>query len=376
MWNCENCSASGNPSGFQKTKLEVEAHLNSDAWGNCRNAWYTYGGENADRTKVYIVKQEDGILRHQLSPECGWEFPHQEDLIPRRYIVMHALTEAARTVTFVLMPEGYGPKYKPGQFAMVNVPSWAGLARDAGLPYTRGSYFGEIPISVSGIGPDGAIAMTIRRVGPLSNRLTRPQPGDKLTLRGPYGKGWNLEDAEGHDVLLIAGGCGLAPLRPAIWHIMDHREDYGKVTVLYGAKTERDLLYASQLAEWPIEVKTITEPGLVTDLLDEYDAETRAFVCGPEPMMLAVGRHLQARGVTHIQVSVERKMECGIGECGVCKLPDGQTACKDGPVFEFDRVRKFLADGSFERSIRQPRTKLAGLFGGGCPGKCAGCGCQ
>jgi NAD(P)H-flavin reductase len=173
-------------------------------------------------------------------------------------------------------------------------------------------------------------------------------------VRGPYGSAWPVLDARGRDVLFVAGGLGLAPMRPAILHVLANRADYGRVTVLYGARTPAHILFRDELERWrgrfDCRVEAIVDRagrdwygpvGTVTKLIDDVAVEPddAIFVCGPEIMMRFVVRSLEARGVGYeaIWVSMERSMKCGVGLCGHCQL-GGSFVCKDGPVYRFDRI--------------------------------------
>jgi NAD(P)H-flavin reductase len=177
-------------------------------------------------------------------------------------------------------------------------------------------------------------------------------------VRGPYGSAWPLEEARGRDVLVVAGGLGLAPLRPAILRLLARRADYGRVTILYGARTPADLLYREELERWrgrfDVRLEAIVDRsgrdwfgpvGVVTRLLDgvTIEPDDAAFVCGPEIMMRFVVRELERRGMRRdaIWISMERSMKCGIGLCGHCQLA-GSFVCKDGPVYRFDRIAPYL----------------------------------
>jgi len=246
--------------------------------------------------------------------------------------------------TFTLALSGDGPFiFQPGQFNMLYLPG-----------------VGEIPISISGdpAGPS-ALIHTIRRVGSVTNPMARLAPGDMLGVRGPYGKPWPIKAAAGMDVLVVAGGIGLAPLRPVILEALANRKSYGNVSLLYGARTPEDILYHKEIDLWRagrkmeahITVDSATRTwkgnvGLVTTLISRarFDpAATWAFICGPEVMMRFVAADLIGRGMApdRISVSMERNMHCGIGLCGRCQHGP-RFICKDGPVFAYSAVRDML----------------------------------
>lgn len=220
---------------------------------------------------------------------------------------------------------------------------------------------GEIPISISGdpTAPS-PLQHTIRDVGPVSHALACAVPGTVLGVRGPYGVGWNVTDGKGGDVVVVAGGIGLAPLRPALMELCAERADYARVSLLYGARTPKDILFPDDLRLWAerhrITVEVVVDRGeagwrgrigLVTQLIQRlaFAADERlALVCGPEVMMRHSATALLARGVPapRIRLSMERNMKCGVGLCGHCQLRE-LFMCVDGPVLPFDRLEPLLA---------------------------------
>lgn len=264
-------------------------------------------------------------------------------MVPRPYRVVSRVQETADTVTLALVPVDDPPmRFLPGQFDMLAAFG-----------------VGEVPISFSG-GHDGAVLHTVREVGAVTRALCAATPGTVLGVRGPYGTDWDLEGAEGADVVVVAGGIGLAPLRPAIEGLLARRDRYGRVAVVVGARTPDVLLFADDLHAWrsrfdvAVEVTVdVAAPGwqgdvgLVTELLPRLavdPADTVAMVCGPEVMMRVVAEALVDRGVApgRVRLSMERTMLCGIGHCGHCQW--GPTfVCTDGPVFTLDRIADLLA---------------------------------
>ncbi len=215
---------------------------------------------------------------------------------------------------------------------------------------------GEVPISISGVSKNGGeLVHTIRDVGTVTHALSLLRKDGVVGVRGPYGRGWPLEAARGKDVILAAGGIGLAPLRPAIRHVLDHREEYGRVVILYGARTPQDMLYLPEIQKWRGRLDTkmsvtvdrasrkwLGNVGVITQLVaaSRVDPdETIAMVCGPEIMMHYMQIHLAKLGLPNdqIYVSMERNMKCAIGRCGHCQY-GGDFICKDGPVFTFDEI--------------------------------------
>lgn len=261
---------------------------------------------------------------------------------PLPYRVADAWAETADTQSIELVPAGEAlAPFSPGQFAMI---------------YVFG--IGEVPISVSALrGRHGGLVHTVRAVGAVSAALYRLRPGDSVALSGPYGTGWDLEAATGHDVLVVAGGIGLAPLRPVVQTVLDRSAEYGQLAVLVGARSPADLVFQDEIESWrgraQVEV-TVDRPGpgwqgavgVVTTLLGRLDLHperTCALVCGPEVMMRHTARDLVTRGlVPHgVQVSLERNMHCATGHCGHCQLGP-LLLCRDGPVVGYDRVADLL----------------------------------
>jgi NAD(P)H-flavin reductase len=235
------------------------------------------------------------------------------------------------------------PRYLPGQFTMM---------------YVFG--VGEIPVSISGDHTDATtIVQTVRSVGAVSEAVTALQPGDPLGLRGPFGTAWPTEELAGQDVVVVAGGLGLAPLRPSIYHLLANREKFGKVVLLYGTRSPEEILYRRQLETWrkrldmQIEVtvdhagpKWRGHVGVVTRLIPRLSIDVQhatALICGPEVMMrfAAAGLHDIGMAEAAIWVSLERNMKCAVGLCGHCQFA-GMFACKDGAVVRYDRVRRLM----------------------------------
>jgi NAD(P)H-flavin reductase len=260
-------------------------------------------------------------------------------MVPVSYRVARRRRETHDSWTLELEPtaDALDP-LAPGQFAML---------------YAFGK--GEAPISVSRL-PQ---VHTIRAVGTVSAALCDLRRGDVVGVRGPFGTAWPVEAAEGADVVILAGGIGLAPLRPAIDHVLAHRERYGNVVVLYGGRSPEDLLYTAELERWrgrsDIGVGVAVDQadagwpgrvGVVTTLVPSatFDPDhTVAMLCGPEAMMRFAAAALQERGVPaeSIHVSLERSMKCAIRLCGHCQLGP-EFICHDGPVFTWDRVEPLL----------------------------------
>ena len=263
-------------------------------------------------------------------------------MAPRPFRVTRRRRETADTWTLELEPVA-GPSLttRPGQFTML---------------YVFG--VGEVPISVSVAG-DGPLVHTVRAVGPVSRAVCESRPGAVLGVRGPFGNAWPVESARGGDVLIVAGGIGMAPLRPALLQVLADRGGYRRAALLYGTRMPSDLLYRRELERWrgrlDMDVKVTVdaaEPGwvgnvgVVPSLLGHtpYDpAQATAFVCGPEIMIHFTALALKHSGVPidRIHISMERNMRCGLGYCGHCQL--GPTLiCRDGPVYRYDQMQALM----------------------------------
>jgi NAD(P)H-flavin reductase len=266
-------------------------------------------------------------------------------LLPRPTRVQRVRQESHDTFTLELEPPGGSREFSfsPGQFNMVGIPG-----------------VGDVPISISGDpAKPNTLIHTIRAVGPVTQALRKVRRSESVGVRGPFGTPWPVEAATGSDVVLVAGGIGLAPLRPALYHLLAHREKYGRIVLLCGSRTPEDLLFGRELEAWrgrfDLEVGVTVDAargdwrgnvGVVTTLIPRASFDplhTTAMLCGPEVMMRFTVSELEKRGVApdSIYVSLERNMKCAIGFCGHCQL--GPTfICKDGPVFRYDRVRDWV----------------------------------
>lgn len=260
--------------------------------------------------------------------------------VPRRYRIEASYPELPDTQTIVVRPlDDAVPEFQPGQFAMI-------------------STFGnaEVPISVSRIG-DGELHHTIRGVGAASRSLAGVRVGETIGLRGPFGTSWPLEAADGKDLLILAGGLGLAPLRPVIDHAVANRDRYSDVALLYGTREPAQLLYPQEHIAWGQSLQLLrivdhaTAPwhgpvGMITNLIAKANfgpLDTVAFICGPEVMMRFCARELERVGVPRHQLflSLERNMKCAVGFCGHCQFA-GHFICRDGPVLGYDRIAREL----------------------------------
>ncbi|MCV7348300.1 FAD/NAD(P)-binding protein [Mycolicibacterium rhodesiae] len=265
---------------------------------------------------------------------------------PVPYRVRRRVSENRDSSTVELEPVGRPLAAPlPGQFMMM---------------YAYG--IGEIAISVSGLttGTDATITHTIRSVGAVSRALHDVQPGAVIGIRGPFGTDWGLQAAGGRDLVIVAGGVGLAPLRPVVLGILADREAYGTVTLIAGARSRDDFLFGDELRRWAdsaaIDVHLTVdvpvqgwsgETGFVTEPLRRLPLRapnTTAFLCGPEVMMHNCATELMRKGLpaSAIRVSLERNMQCGIGWCGHCQLGP-LLLCRDGPVVGYDVAEPLLA---------------------------------
>lgn len=268
------------------------------------------------------------------------------DLLPDVYRVGTVVRETADVVSLGLVPANGGevPPWLPGQFNMV---------------YAFGR--GEIPVSMSGDPADRSrLTHSIRAVGAVSTALTRLEPGMSLGIRGPYGSAWPGDPGRGGDLLLVAGGIGLLPLRPVIYSVLADRRRYGRVMLAYGGRRPADLVFRREVEQWSrggsVEVAVTVDladehweghVGTVLPLLDQLrpdPARLTAFVCGPEVMMTRTLAELGRRGVpsTRLFLSVERNMKCAIGLCGHCQL-GADFVCRDGAVFSHAHAAARLA---------------------------------
>lgn len=219
---------------------------------------------------------------------------------------------------------------------------------------------GEVPISYSGDPAEPQrIVHTIRAVGAVSAALAHLDAGAPLGIRGPFGTGWPLAEALGQDIVLVAGGLGLAPLRPALYHLLAQRSRYGQITLLYGTRSPAEILFRREINAWrrraDLTVAVTVDHalgawdghiGVVTALIERarLAAEhTMALVCGPEIMMRFAAEALVTAGITSesIYLSMERNMQCGLGICGHCQFGE-LLLCRDGPVVRYDRLREPL----------------------------------
>jgi sulfhydrogenase subunit gamma (sulfur reductase) len=265
-------------------------------------------------------------------------------LVPKEVEVVEAKKVTASETHFVLkMKNGDAMEYKPGQIVEAGVFG-----------------YGEVPLgfasSPTQTEKTGTFDLVVREVGKVTKALVSLQPGDTMTLRGPLGNGFPVEEFEGNDVLIVAGGIGLCPTRSMIKYILDKRDDFKKFTLFFGSRTPAEQLFVEDLDVWrgaeDVDYKEIVDNadeswkgkvGVITQLfkeLDELNPETKVIICGPPIMYKFVIAELEGFNIPHenIYVDLERRMKCGVGKCGHCQIND-KYVCMDGPVFRFSDIK-------------------------------------
>jgi len=274
-----------------------------------------------------------------------------DSMLPHPAVIEDIQPEANGISTFSLVfmdpAQASTYRFQAGQFNMIYLPG-----------------FGEVAISISSNpGVPQVVGHTIRYAGSVTRALGRLKVGDMLGVRGPYGSAWPLGKALGKNLVIVAGGIGLAPLRPALFSILRHREDFGRVVLLCGARTPADLLYTDEFARWQaggVELHTTVDladenwrghVGVVPALFYRIRVDpkqTLVMTCGPEIMMRFVIYEALARRIPKesIFLSMERNMKCAIGFCGHCQF--GPTfICKEGPVLSFAAIEPFFGKEDF-----------------------------
>jgi len=282
--------------------------------------------------------KENAVIERRPEPVCGM---NSWVPVPAWILAIHQENFNTKTFTVEFIDEYLRSAYRfdPGQFNMIYVPG-----------------IGEAAISISSNPHQPAkLEHTIRLVGTVTRAMGRMKVGDMVGLRGPFGNGWPLAEMEGRDVLIMAGGIGLAPLRPVIYWLLENREHCRRVVLLYGCRTPEDRLYATELEQWEREGKldvlvTVDNAtaewsgpvGVVVNLMRrvKVNAErTTVFVCGPRMLnRVAAWGFLQLHvPMSQVYLSLERNMNCGFGRCGHCQY-GSKFVCRDGPVFRFDEI--------------------------------------
>jgi len=267
-----------------------------------------------------------------------------QPMLPARYELTRLRRETSDTYTLELTPVDGSPMvFSAGQFNMV---------------YAFG--IGEVPLSISG-DPNrpGPLLHTVRSVGAVTKAICALKRGAQVGVRGPYGSCWPVDESVGSDVIIVAGGIGLAPVRPALYEVLAQRRKFGNVALLYGTRTPKDILYRRELHGWrgrfDLQVEVTVdhaagEPfehiGVVTRLISGVHCdphETVAFVCGPEIMMRFTVVDLMELGVApeNIYISMERNMQCAVGLCGHCQFGPA-FVCREGAVFRYADIERFF----------------------------------
>ena len=256
-----------------------------------------------------------------------------------RVLLTKKLTENEKFFDLALK-DGETLDHEPGQFIMISMPG-----------------VGEVPISIcSSPTKRDSFELCVRAVGKVTTSLHNLKAGDEIGIRGPYGKGFPIRILEGNDLLIIAGGLGIAPLRSLITYVLDNRRDFGKVHILFGCKEPKDMLFNDELDTWNARTDlhyacTVDRAapewagnvGVITTLIPGVDIEpsrTFAAVVGPPIMYNFVIKELLAKGIPERQVllSFERNMKCGNGKCGRCQIQN-LYVCQDGPVFNYEQIK-------------------------------------
>lgn len=243
-------------------------------------------------------------------------------------------------IDYTFRMEYYGEPVKPGQFFEVSVPK-----------------YGEAPISICGIG-EGYVDLTIRRVGVVTDVIHTFFPGDKLFIRGPYGNGFDIENYKGKEIIVAAGGTGLAPVKGIVDYFAANPADAKSFTVMMGFKSPSDMLFKDDIETWSKSINTYLtvdkapegyegRVGLITGIVNELEIENieeaQVVVVGPPMMMKFTVAEFLKRGIKeeNVWVSYERKMCCGVGKCGHCKMDDTYI-CLDGPVFNYSEAKHLV----------------------------------
>ena len=264
--------------------------------------------------------------------------------LPIQAVIEKIIVESADAKTFILRPVDRSNqilKYKPGQFMILSLAG-----------------YGEAPFTfASSPGKDGSFQISVRKVGSLTNALHKLGEKDIVGVRGPYGNTFPLEKIKGRDLLFVAGGCGIAPLRPLIQYVFKNRKNYGRVEIIYGCRTPKDIFYKEEIKSWQDNPNsavhlTVDEPdkswggtcGVVCVLLPKIKVRPKTsnvFLCGPSVMIKFAIQDILKLGFKehNIYASLERYMKCGIGKCGHCYIK-GKYACMDGPNFSYVQMKE------------------------------------
>lgn len=259
------------------------------------------------------------------------------DYLPFQSEIKEVIKHTPIEYTFRMSYQG---EVKPGQFFEVSIPK-----------------YGEAPISVSGIGAD-YVDLTIRRVGKVTGEVFEHYVGDRLLLRGPYGNGFDITDYQGKELVIVAGGTGLSPVKGIVDYFAEHPDEQQGMTLVAGFKTPKDILFLEDFAKWKSAMEVILtvdcadddtscQVGLVTQYIPQLNIKNKdeavAVVVGPPMMMKFTTQALLEYGFKeeNIWISQERKMCCGLGKCGHCKIGDSYV-CLDGPVFRYTKGKNLI----------------------------------
>lgn len=269
--------------------------------------------------------------------------PMTNPYLPQPATVVERIDEASGVFTLRLKLADQNFSYQPGQFNML---------------YLFG--VGEVPISiVSDSENDQLVDHTIRAVGRVTNGMAKLKAGDTIGIRGPYGRGWPMQEAQGKDVIVLTGGLGCAPVVSVIRYIMNRRDLYQRLVIMQGVKHSQDLIWRKQYELWEQQGQTQVllaanntehnwpwHKGYVTNLIDEAKFDSSncvVMMCGPEIMMHTAITPLTTKGIAEDQIymSMERNMQCALGHCGHCQFGN-HFVCKNGPVFCYPEVKSFM----------------------------------
>lgn len=268
----------------------------------------------------------------------------KNEYLPKKAVIEEIIEETPDTKTFALRLKNKSDgqlKYRPGQFLMLSLAG-----------------FGEAPFTfASAPNKDGKFKISVRKVGALTTALHKLKEKDIIGVRGPYGNTFPLDKIENKDLLFVAGGCGIAPLRSLIQYVLGHRKKYGKIEIIYGCRTPKDRFYKSEMESWQNMSSTkihltVDEPdqkwggacGVVCVLFPNIKLNPRntfVFLCGPGVMIKFAIKDILKLGFqeNNIYASLERYMKCGIGKCGHC-YTKGKYVCLDGPNFSYVEMKK------------------------------------
>ncbi len=271
------------------------------------------------------------------------EMPKMNPYVPAKAKVLEFFRESPDNFSIII---DFKTKHEPGQFVMVGLPG-----------------IGEAPISICSYSSEH-MKLNIREVGSVTNSLAKVKEGDFVFVRGPYGTGYPMNSLEGNNIIMIGGGCGVAPLKGVIDYLSSNRKKYKDIDLLFGYRSVHDILFKREIETWKQHYNTMisidkaddadknvcydAKVGFVTEHLKKSDIPVKSsvvFICGPPKMMELVIEILKEKGFESEQifVSTERLMQCALGKCGHCMIR-GKYTCMDGPVFRLDEVEKFKND--------------------------------